>query len=291
MRISWGIVYLCFICTLQYSCDNSSDIVPKVNNQDVHFSEDDVFADDVFEKMDGTIEDDLEALTEVSFMPELLKTANQVICKNITIEEPVDNSRFPKIITIDYGEGCTVGNNNDTIVRKGKIIVELTKRMFQPGSKRIITFHNYVVNGVQIEGIRTITNEGVKTTGNIQYTIKLDKGKLIFPDGTTYTRTSHKVRTWTRGSTPEEDIVEVTGSCYGKNFNRVAYNRTITDTITIKRCPNYDLRWEIVKGTVTSTIEEKSFVLDYGMGECDRLVTVTRSGETKEIELSKIIRK
>jgi len=40
-----------------------------------------------------------------------------------------------------------------------------------------------------------------------------------------------------------------------------------------------------VEGTKVLTVEDKVITIDYGSGTCDRLITITVNGQSKEIEL------
>src|SRR5688572_7774958 len=68
-------------------------------------------------------------------------------CATVTLS-PADLTTFPKTMTIDYGGGCTMG----PITRKGKLIVNLTGRIKNPGSAMAVSFENYAVNDYKLEG-------------------------------------------------------------------------------------------------------------------------------------------
>ena len=79
-------------------------------------------------------------------------------CPSITITRPTAGL-WPKIVTVDYGTGCTGFNDN---VRSGKIIIEVTGPRLQAGSKRTITFVDYYFNGIKVEGTKVLENMGLQ---------------------------------------------------------------------------------------------------------------------------------
>lgn len=62
---------------------------------------------------------------------------------------------------MDFGTGCSIVFNGDTIVRSGQIIITVTDRKYVVGSEHIVTFNNFYMNGVKIEGTKTRTNLGM----------------------------------------------------------------------------------------------------------------------------------
>ena len=70
-------------------------------------------------------------------------------CAEITITP--NDSTYPKTITIDFGNGCL---GRDGKFRSGAIVVHLTAPLRRPGSVVTITFRNYYVNRVHLEGTK-----------------------------------------------------------------------------------------------------------------------------------------
>src|SRR5688572_22699476 len=95
-------------------------------------------------------------------------------------------------ITIDFGAtGCTDARGN---VRKGQIVVEFKGRRFYPNSTITTTFQGYEVNGIKLEGTRTVTNTQESQESAPEFTIVLTGGKATWPDGTTATREVNRTR-------------------------------------------------------------------------------------------------
>ncbi|MHC1703728.1 MAG: hypothetical protein AB9846_07455 [Tenuifilaceae bacterium] len=163
-------------------------------------------------------------------------------------------------------------------IKNGKIIIKMLGRPFQATFERVITFNNFTIDGVLIEGEKRITK-----TAQYQYTITLTGGKVTFTDGTAYTRESSRIRTWEEGyDTPAllDNVFTVTGTSTGVNRQGLTYTHTITNALVFKVA----CRW-IVEGTVESVCADNTVTLDYGTGECDNLATMTLNGVTTEITL------
>jgi hypothetical protein len=246
--------------------------------------EDEVISDAIFEDIDGSVESELLVLDQNKYEPSSVKSTAEDVCRTITVDHP-DTTGFPKIVTIDYGDGCTFVFNSDTITKKGKIVVTITDRYFITGSQRIMTFYDFYINDVKVEGTRTITNLGMNEQGHLEFSIQLRNGKLIFNDNTFVTCEADKTREWVRTTNWVTDTVFVTGSSTGININGEVYVREITEPLVLIHCANYKHRWTIVDGTVvTLTGDNPPVTVDHGDGSCDKEVSVQRDGNERSFE-------
>lgn len=190
-----------------------------------------------------------------------------------------DDGTFPRTITIDYGpDGCEGPGGR---LRQGRIIVFQTGQMASPGATRTITFENFFVDGVQVQGTKTLANVSAGTDG-ITFTRTVDGGSLTFPDGdVAYWQASHVLTQVAGADTPAmiDNVFEIAGGSSGANRNGVAFTVGITEPLTKrKNCP-----W-IVSGVKAITINGRTRTLDYGDGACDRIATVTyHNGFTREV--------
>jgi len=236
----------------------------------------DLLYDDIFDEVD-----DAMYFMELGFSGEGLKSASDITCKVITVEHPNDSTFWPRTVTIDYGDGCTGPNGR---VRKGKIIVVVNQAYKNEEHYRITTFDNFYIDDFKVEGTKTISNEGKNIDGNYVFSVTLEDGKVIKPNGDTISRSINHEREWLSGSNTRfrwDDQYFVTGYATGVNHNHLAYTRTIVNPLYI----TLDCRW-IRSGTVEINVEGKEpIILDYGEGACDRLATVTAGEETKTIRL------
>lgn len=201
-------------------------------------------------------------------------------CPVITVDVP-DESNWPKVITVDYGDGCTI----DEIARKGKIIITITGPRRIVGSSRTVTFNDYLFNDIGIEGTYTISNEGANSNDNPVVSSTLTAGKITFPEGETIERSFSRDREWIAGhNTPWyiwDDEWLVTGSANGKNINDVNYANTIIVPLHRKRVCRF-----FVSGMILMEVDGREAVeLDYGDGECDAKAVLRRGDQEKEINL------
>ncbi|MBK7653549.1 MAG: hypothetical protein IPJ20_26390 [Flammeovirgaceae bacterium] len=204
-------------------------------------------------------------------------------CATITFLFADNNSTTTPhgFITIDFGDGCTDAKGN---VRKGKIIVEFTGKRFLPDSRIITTFQDYFINGVKIEGVRTVTNVTGSVEENPKFLIKVDNGKATWEDGTFATREVNRTREWIRANNPLEDKWIVEGTAAGTNRNGKTYQVEITKALVYKReCAISAKVFIAVEGTKVLSIDNKVITIDYGTGECDRVVTITINGQSKDV--------
>ncbi|MBL7871830.1 MAG: hypothetical protein JNM78_09485 [Cyclobacteriaceae bacterium] len=206
-------------------------------------------------------------------------------CATVTFEFANDNNQDKPhgFIIINFGEGCTDARGN---VRKGKIKVEFVGKRFLPGSKIITTFMEYFINGIKIEGTRTVTNVSGSIESNPKFSIVLVGGKATWPDGSSATREVNHTREWVRGNNPLTDQWIVDGTSAGTNRNEKTYQVEITKPLVYKRqCAISNKIFMAVEGTKVLTVENKVITIDYGTGECDKLVTITINGQSKTIEV------
>jgi hypothetical protein len=201
-------------------------------------------------------------------------------CPVITVEHP-SAGIWPKIITLDYGTGCTGLFDN---TRSGKMIIEVTGPRKEAGSKRTVTFDNYYFNNIKVEGEKVLENTGLNENQNFVILVKLTDGKLTMPDGATIERTVDHQREWIAGFDSKniwDDECLISGVTSGINLKGYEYTRTITTALYWKRVCKF-----IVSGVVKIEREgSESVELDYGSGGCDNKAILTFGGVTKEINL------
>ena len=186
-----------------------------------------------------------------------------------------------QIITIDFGDGC---EDPRGIIRSGKIIIEHGGEFRQPGEYRIVTFENFFIDSIGVEGVRTITNVS-DTAANpnlIVHDSQLESGKLTFPDGTTITREANHTRSRYRGDTREESYATISGSASGTLQDGTDYNMQILEEIYIDGACQYGVP---VKGIKEFIAGDQSVTIDFGDGSRDNLANLTINGETETIEL------
>jgi len=260
------------------SCEKNDEKAPVVSTV-----EDDALADLIYDDIFTEIDEALDIME--SSLYDGKKSVETVVCKVITVEYDNDTTTWPRTITIDYGEGCTAPNG---VVRKGKIITNVNKgRFWLSGYTRTVTFDNYYVDDLKIEGTKTFINTGKNDNGNIVFHVTLEDGKVINPDGKEITREFEHQKEWVAGAeTPRvriDDEFMVTGSATGVDRKGRVFTRTIINPLHRKNT----CRWRVAGSIEIQTEGMPTAILDYGDGECDRKATVTVGEETWEILLKR----
>jgi hypothetical protein len=259
-----------------------------IQTLDVATAEDDAIMDLAYDDIFNEVDAVMNTMDMVGYEVPALKSGLEVFetCKVITVDQP-DGSFWPRVITVDYGDGCTVGKRT----RKGKIVITVSGPMWLQGSQRVVTLKDFYVNDHKVEGVRTVTNEGRWTEGEFEgkryFSVLLEGGKVITPDNTEISKQVNRTRTFVEGEDSKwdtrDDIWYIEGIATGINRNGVAFTREITSPLWKEIGCRF-----ITRGTVLISAEGRpDAILDYGDGECDPIVTVTVGEETRTINLRK----
>jgi len=217
----------------------------------------------------------------------------------VTMPQPVGAIDFSKEMSEDNGRNIatvlnadktvtktvtytnwTNANGNSNMLKNGKIVITTGVGPEQKYFLRTISLVNFSINGVTLQGTKTISK-----TGPYTYSVICNNGKAIFPDGSIYTRNINRTKTWVEGSlTPYniwDDVFTVEGTATGINRIGKTYLQTITNPLLIKRTCKF-----IGQGTIAITIDLNEAILDYGTGTCDNLATITYNDQTKVVKLN-----
>ncbi|MDN5200099.1 hypothetical protein QQ008_01970 [Fulvivirgaceae bacterium BMA10] len=198
-------------------------------------------------------------------------------CAEITHDE--EN----KTITIDFGDGC-VGPGG--VERSGKIIITYTDRKYVPGAVWVYTLENYTVNGIALEGTKTLTNVSESLDDYLSFNKVLEGGKATWPDGAVATREVNKTFTWVREAHPINDEFWVEGEASGTTKEGVAYSVEILSKMIYKRkCRRQGIHIAVQGIKSIKKDGQPDVLVDFGDGECDSLVTITKEGESIVVDL------
>jgi len=206
-----------------------------------------------------------------------------------TVVKEVGNTKDAGKITLTFNGGC---KDDDGDLRTGKIIITWSGgRWFIPGSTHTITLESYTVNGVVMEGTRTVKN--VSTTASpLTWTIQ-GSHKSTWADGTSASRTVNRTRQWVRSSTsPFQDkwIISQTDpnipAATGTNRNGKNYSVQITTPLQYVAACGRRVHIPVI-GLKTVTVDTEIFTVNYGDGTCDNLITVTKNGVSKTVKVDK----
>jgi len=232
--------------------------------------------DDNFEEVDNVV----EAGMTIENAAGRVAVADDEIVSCATVTRDPEN----KMVTVDFGESCEgLGGR----IRSGKIIISYTDRRYVPGASRTVTFENFSIDGVIMEGIRTMTNVS-DTEGDFpKFNITLIGGKLTFRDGTIATREADRTRTWMRASNPINDESTMEGTSSGVDREGVAYSSVITTALLYKRSCRASGTFIAVQGVRDVTKGERAVSIDYGDGTCDNIITISEGGRSVDVDITK----
>jgi hypothetical protein len=287
MKTKKGILSLMMVAAatlfIAQSC-STDDEGGNISDTDIAVVQDDAYAEALYDEVDNFVTEELVILDDNGYSPSGLKSTEEEVCFTVTVDHP-DLTTFPKVITIDFGSGCSVIFNEDTITREGQIIITITDRWFVEGAEHTVTFNDFYINGVKIEGTRTITNLGLNERNHLELGILLEGGKVIFNDTAWVSREAEHTREWSRQSDPMNDTIWITGLASGTNILGEQYNREIVEPLMLVRCAEHQYRWVIAGGSVEITNSERgNCTLDYTGSGCDGEVIIGKNGSRYRYE-------
>jgi hypothetical protein len=225
-------------------------------------------------KAESLWNDIYDVVDEVASETNGIKTLN-FPCVDTCIVDTLSN---PKTLLIDFGDDDCEGNDGKN--RTGQIYVTFTGRYREPGTVITVTPQNYYIDGFQVEGTKTITNNGLNDNGDMYFSIVVSDASITAPDDEyVISWESTRTRTWIEGRETfafNDDVYEVSGSGSGVNRNGEAFSVDILEPLRI----DLGCNWRITAGVVQTTPENGAVrTKDYGDGACDGLVTVTVDGQ------------
>ncbi|MEN2401593.1 hypothetical protein GKZ90_0017515 [Flavobacterium sp. MC2016-06] len=191
--------------------------------------------------------------------------------------------------TVDFGvEGCTLENGNTV---KGKMVITFSNDFTASTQTISYTFEGFYHNGKELQGsksiVRTIKTTDLLAAAHPVSTAAIDM-KVTFDDGSVYTRKGTLIKEMTAGYDTwfnwEDNVFVVTGSGTTTFPNGDTFSAEITTPLEFKALCKKPFA---TKGIVSVTKNEVSAVIDYGNGDCDTLVTITKDGVTEEVDLKK----
>lgn len=199
-------------------------------------------------------------------------------CATITVTP--NDSTYPKTVTIDFGDSC---RGRDGRVRRGAIVLHFTAPMRRPGAVVTMTFQNYYVNRVHIEGTKVFTNQSTPPVH--QWKVAVINGRVTFPNGRGYSYEGVKTVKQIAGmltNIVRDDVYQITGRSATVYNNGTTVNLN-TESPLIKKV---NCHW-ISEGTLKIKINNRIFFLDFGFpnnGACDNKALLTwNNGNSQRI--------
>ena len=263
-----------FSCQKESSVNNSNSVNEE---QAATYSDESAQADASFDdvtdvSMTAADEDNTASIgrTDRLYHPDFAELRAAIgLCATVTVEP--NDSTYPKTITIDFGDSCV---GADGKLRSGKIVLHLTGPIRHSGSVLTVTFANFYLNHVHLEGTKIISNLSENNT--IKFSVQVVGGKVTFRSGRGYSYESFKYKKQIAGMDTRivrDDAFEITGWAKIKYNNGVTVKFETVDPLIKKvACP-----W-ISDGTLKIQINDRTLKLDYGFphnGDCDNKALLT----------------
>ncbi|MEO8237993.1 MAG: hypothetical protein ABI793_02835 [Flavobacterium sp.] len=191
--------------------------------------------------------------------------------------------------TVDFGvEGCTLPNGNSV---KGKMVISFSNDFAAATQTISYTFEGFYHNGKKLQGSKSIvvTKKATDllaavhpvTTAAIDMTITFDDGSVYTRKGSLTKEMIAGYDTWFNW---EDNVFVVTGSGSTTFPNGDTFSAEITTPLEFNASCKTSFA---VKGVLSITKNTATAVIDFGNGDCNTLVTVTKNGVTAEIDLNK----
>lgn len=227
--------------------------------------------------IEGLFDDMFKIVDQASNATAGIKTLDDPCIDAIT----VDTAANPKVMVIDYGtDDCA---SSDGRVRKGVLTITYSGRYRTPGTIITVTPENFSIDGYNINGSKTIVNEGFNTQGQPYFSIIVSASITAPNNEWAATWNGNRIRTWTEGYNTIinifDDVYSVSGGGTGINRNNVPYTMNIDEPLVAQvGCP-----W-IKQGIMTIDPEEgPNRVINWGSGDCNNGLTLTVGNNEYEI--------
>ncbi len=192
-----------------------------------------------------------------------------------------DTASAPRMLIINFGPvDCLCGDGR---MRRGSVRCSYIGAYRDAGSTHTITTDNYYVNNNKIEGTRTVVNNGIDTSGNINFSVS-DNVTITFADADELTRTSNRTRSWIAGYSTlvhSDDVYLITGSATGTKPSGTSFTMNIINPLRKEMSCNW-----IVSGLLSITPSGKlTRTIDFGNGSCDNQAQAAVGSYSKSITL------
>jgi len=269
------------------SCSKSSDpitseITQTVNNESTQDAQQDEVDDIATGQLN--IADAAGRLTTAS--------DDRVACAQIIFGGDTTQGKKQGTITIDFDNGPSGSANPGGCVdprgntRKGSILISWSGgRWWQVNSNVTITFSNYNINGVVINGTRVLSNV-TTTVGQLTWII-ISNVTSVWPDSTKAMRTVTKTRLWnvSAGTVTFTQTVGDPSAASGTDRYGKVYTVQITNPVVYSSTCSSDKVYFPVSGTKIITIDTpaKSITIDFGSGTCDQTFSLMYDGKTETL--------
>lgn len=259
-------------CLLFSSCKKDKIEEENVSDTDVSYVSDQ-------SKLEKAYDDVEDIATQAAAGGDMSTYRTTSACAKLSF----DTASATKKVTVDFGPvNCLCG---DGVYRRGKIILTYSGRYRDSGYVHTVTTDSFFFNNNQLKGLRTVTNKGKNSSGQIYFTVNVDGTIILDSAAGTRKWVSNRERTWTSGSATllrADDEYSITGSGTVTRVDGSTFTATIKSPLLLATACDW-----IKQGTVEMVPSGggKTRTLDYGSGSCDAVATVTVGSKTKTITL------
>lgn len=214
---------------------------------------------------------------------ETFKTDDVLTCADVTY----DTLSMPRVITVDYGAGCTNGAGE---FRTGVITFSYTtEHATDPGANVTFDFDNVTIDGDGIDGTLSFSNNGVNGNGypEFQYSTTLNVTTPNHPDFQSLAANATLTYEWIDGtatSDKNDDRFHAVGGMNGTFNNGNTFSATVQ--VELLRSRETGCNKHFLAGILNvQETGQPDKTIDYGNGTCDDLATVTVNGQSTIVNL------
>ena len=201
------------------------------------------------------------------------------------VEDEENNTK-----TITFSQECE-GKRGQ--MRSGSMIISSSATRGEAGSFRQVTYDNFYLNGVKIEGTRRTEILSIDESGSRTMITTVTDGKMIYEDGTFKTKSAAMTR-YTHIENNEKQYSTLSGRKSGVSTEGVEFTMEITTPIKfVYDCTPEGQRRRgkvPVEGIQVVTDGDQTITTDFGDGTCDTLVEITKDGEVETVDLKDLKR-
>ncbi len=205
-------------------------------------------------------------------------------CASVVVDEE-NNTK-----TITFSEDCE-GKRGQT--RSGTMVVTYSETQGEAGSYRQVTYDDFYLNGVKIEGTRRTEIISIDENGSKTMRTTLTDGKMIYEDGTFKTKSADMTR-YIHVENDEKLYSTLSGSKSGVSSEGVSFSMEITNPIKfVYNCfgEGQRKRGKVPVEGIKVTIDgAQTITTNFGDGTCDTLVEITKDGEVETVDLKTLKR-
>lgn len=269
--LSMGIMIMFLV-----SCNND-DATPDFSAEDTESAGLDAMDDYYFDDADDLA---TEALASDDQTGGRVSADERLACAVITRT----GTKEEGTLTVDFGDGCTDPRGN---VRTGSIVITHDGPWNLAGASWSMTFSSYSINGITLEGTRTVKVVSV-TDSLIVCDVTLVGGIVTWPDGRFATREVTRRREHERNENHLLDRLIIYGKAQGAFRNGRGYVIEILERLVYDRSCAAEGVIIPVKGVKFIKHGNRELTVDYGDGTCDNIVTLTnKNGRSVRYEVAK----